>query len=89
MEVIEFPAIKTYYFSGYVTEDGSPVDREVVLYRHDTKEIVGTTTSDEITGYFEIGTSHSGTHSIFCLDDVSGADYNDLIFGDMTPSRVE
>jgi len=74
-------------FSGYTYEVGLPVSRIVRAYRRDTGELVDETTSDS-SGYYYLNTTISGEHSLVCLDDVGGNDYNDLIIGCATASGI-
>jgi hypothetical protein len=75
--------IPTYYFEGTVIGGISQyVERNIRLYRYDTGELMNTTTS--VSGSFFITTTHSGTHYITCHDLPYG-EYNDLIFGKITP----
>jgi hypothetical protein len=74
-----------YVYEGYVYEEGSPVVRDLYLYRRDTGRLMDSTTSSG-NGYYILGTTWSGTHCIVCLDDAGGTDYNDLIIGDVTPT---
>jgi len=75
------------YFSGYVYEQGSPVQRTLFLHSRDNGALADTTTSSG-NGYYYLGTSYSGSHYIVCLDDEAGASYNDLIIGDIYPTTV-
>jgi hypothetical protein len=75
--------IPTYYFEGTVIDGISQyVERNIRLYRYDTGELMNTTTS--ISGSFFITTTYTGTHYITCHDLPYG-EYNDLIFGKITP----
>lgn len=75
------------YFSGYVYEQGSPVQRTLLLHRRDNGALADTTTSSG-NGYYYLGTSYSGSHYIVCLDNEAGASYNDLIIGDIYPTTI-
>ena len=77
-----------HYVSGYVVETTIPVNRKINLYRCDTGELVGSTTSSGIGGYFYCETTHSGSHYVVCLDNEIGADYNDLIYGKIFPATI-
>lgn len=81
--LIEFGPIEDYshyYFSGAVSEDGSPVDRSIYAYRRDTGELIGLTTS--VSGVFYLTTTYSGSHFLICLDELN---YNLLGYDLMTP----
>lgn len=75
------------YFDGYVYEQGSPVQRILYLHNRDNGELVDTTTSSG-NGYYYLTTTYSGSHYIVCLDDESGANYNDLIIGNIIPTTI-
>lgn len=77
-----------HYISGHVVETTIPVNRKINLYRCDTGELVGSTTSSGIDGYFYCKTTYSGSHYVVCLDDEIGADYNDLIYGKIFPAAI-
>jgi hypothetical protein len=88
LQWIEWPAYKTHYFEGIVTERGLPVVRNVACHRADTYELVDSTTSASGTGYYRLETSYSGVHYIICQDDEAPLDYNDLILGKMEPTEI-
>jgi hypothetical protein len=75
------------YFSGYVYEQGSPISRTLYLHNRDDGVLADTTTSSG-NGYYYLETSSSGSHYIVCLDDEAGANYNDLIIGDIYPTTI-
>jgi hypothetical protein len=75
------------YFSGYVFEQGSPIQRTLYLHDRSDGALVDTTTSSG-NGYYYLETTYSGAHYIVCLDDPAGEDYNDLILGDVIPTTV-
>lgn len=76
-----------YYFSGYVYEQGSPIQRTLFLHNRNDGSLLDTTTSSG-NGYYYLSTSYSGSHYIVCLDDEAGSDYNDLIIGNVLPTTV-
>lgn len=86
-EIEMFECQFTGSFSGYVYEQGSPVDRTLYLYRRDTGAYVDTTTSSG-DGSYSFTTTNSGPHFIVCLDDEAGEDFNDLVFGNVIPTTV-
>jgi hypothetical protein len=57
----------TFVFTGYVQVYSIPAQRTVLLYRRSTGELVGTTTSDPNTGYFEIPGAYSDYHFVVIL----------------------
>ena len=75
------------YFSGYVYELGSPVQRTLFLHRRDNGVLADTITSSG-NGYYYLETTYSGSHYVVCLDDSAGEDYNDLIIGDIYPTTI-
>jgi hypothetical protein len=85
---IQFPEYNKYYFSGYVTETGSPVVRKVVAYKSSSGELMDTTTSISGTGYFYLETTSYEPHYIVALDDDDGMSYNDLIYGKIYPTAI-
>lgn len=87
-EVLYIPDYNGYYYEGYTKEQGSPVSREVFLYRTDTGDLMDTDVSDESTGYFYLETSYSGVHHVVCLDDDAGLSYNHLIYGKTYPTVI-
>lgn len=84
----EPPDEASHYVSGYVMETTVPVTRVVNIHRSDTGELVGSTTSSGIGGYFYVTTTYSGSHYVICLDDESGVDYNYLIYGKIYPITI-
>jgi hypothetical protein len=86
--VVEFPDFKKYYFEGYVTESGIPVQREVILRRLNDNVIEDTTTSMSGTGYFYVETTYSGEHYMMCFDDEIEVNYNHLIYGKAFPTVI-
>lgn len=77
-----------HYFSGSVVEKVCPVTRAINIHRRDTGELVGSTTSSGINGYFYVETTYSGSHYAVCIDDSAGLDYNDLIYGNIFPATI-
>ncbi|MFA6887321.1 MAG: hypothetical protein WCQ65_10170 [Fermentimonas sp.] len=89
--VVQWPSADMYYFSGYITEEGLPVSREVCLFRRDTNGLMDSTTSSG-DGYYELYTTYSGLHYIIAKDDPSDGDekrYNLARLDYMTPGRVQ
>jgi hypothetical protein len=86
--VLEFPEYNQYYFSGTVKAQGVPAEREVLAYRRDTGELIGTTTSVSGTGAFYLETTHSGDHYVVCLDDSAGDVYNALVYDYIIPVTI-
>jgi hypothetical protein len=80
--------LATGYFDGYVTEEGSPVQRTINFYNRATGALTDTTTSDPSTGYYYMGTTSSGMHYIVCLDDPADPLQNDLIIGSTYPTAL-
>ncbi len=83
------PSYYTYYYSGYITEQSSPVARTVRLYYRDTGELVNSTTSSGINGYYYLTTTISGEHFIVAFDDDVGETYNALILDRLLPLGAE
>ena len=87
LELIE--ALPTsYYIEGYVKEGTIPVNRQIYLHNRNTGALITSTTSSGAGGYFYMETTYSGAHYVVCLDDVAGADYNDLIYGNIYPATT-
>lgn len=80
--------VPQHYFSGNVVEGVVPINRKVNLHRRDTGELVGSTTSRGVGGYFYGETTFSGPHYVVCIDDTAGLDYNDLIYGNIFPATI-
>ena len=76
------------YISGYVKEGTIPVNRQVYLHNRDTGELITSTTSSGVGGYFYMETTYSGAHYVVCLDDAIGVSYNDLIYGNIYPATT-
>ena len=77
-----------YYFSGVVTDQGSPAaGRTIVAHKRDTFEPIAYTTTSGDGSYYML-TTYSGSHYIVCLDDDAGAQYNDKILGRMVPKKL-
>lgn len=87
-----------YYFSGYVLENSSPVERRVRAYTRTHNKITtysgggvhhtGSTISDSTTGEFTVISLQGGKHNIECEDDSFGLTYSDLIASDVTPMVI-
>ena len=84
-QLIEWPAYKTHYFEGVVTEKSIPIIRQVACFRADTNELMDSTVSISGTGFYHLETTYSGSHYIVCQDDDPPIDYNHLILGKMEP----
>jgi hypothetical protein len=82
---LEYPPVG--YFDGYITEEGTPVQRKVYLYKRTTGELLAQTTSNA-SGYYYIETTFSGMHHIVALDDPADPLYNDLIIGSAYPTAL-
>jgi hypothetical protein len=85
---VEFAPAPGYFFAGYVTELGSPVERTVRAYHRDTGELLGETTSSGVGGYYYLETTYSGAQYIITLDDPSGDTYNLLGYDLMIPTTI-
>lgn len=78
----------TFRISGTVLERGIPaIDRVVRIYRQDTGDFLGETTS-LIDGSFAIDCNYSGQVYCIVLDDAEGYSYNALIRDRITPVQV-
>jgi hypothetical protein len=84
----EFPEYNKYYMEGYVQEEGSPVAREVVSFRKSTNQMTDSTTSSSGTGYFWLESPYGDEHYVVAFDDDSGTVYNDLVYGQITPTVI-
>ena len=82
---LEWPAFKTHYFEGNVTERNVPIPRQVACFRADTNEMMDSTVSASGTGFYHLETTYDGAHYIVCQDDNPPIDYNHLICGKMEP----
>jgi hypothetical protein len=85
---VQWPAFKTHYFEGIVSEKAIPVIRDVACFRADTHELMDSTVSASGTGFYHLETTYSGVHYIICRDDDPPIDYNDLILGKMEPYPI-
>jgi hypothetical protein len=86
--IAELPDYNKYYLEGHVQEEGVGVSREVVAFRKSTNKIVDSTTSASGTGYFWLETPHGDEHYVVAFDDDAGTVYNDLIYGQITPTVI-
>lgn len=78
-------ALPQHYFSGVTQLESIPAgSRTLYLYRRDTGEYMGTTTSSG-DGTFSMTTTYSGTHFVVAIDDDGGADYNEVVVGNIIP----
>ena len=73
----------SFIFYGYVTTNDVPSDNTVYLYRRSTGELVGTTVSDPVTGYFEINSAYSDDHFVIILPELE--DTNLLSYDRLNP----
>jgi len=87
-QVIEFAPAPGYYVGGYVTEEGSAVERTVRSYRRDTGAFLNETTSSGVGGHFYLETSYSGSQYVVCVDDDTGLEYNALIYDSIMPTTI-
>lgn len=68
------------YISGTVRDSaGAFTSRTVRAYRRDTGALIGSAVSDAATGAYSIGTTHTGEHTVVCLDNDGGTLENDLV----------
>jgi len=81
-DFIYFGGAVQYKVSGYVYEQGSPVQRELYLYQDSTGYLIDSTTSAE-SGYYELVTPFYENHYIVCKDDNIDLNYNHLIIRDV------
>lgn len=63
------PTITTY--TGYVQLEGTPVSRKILLYNRATGSLIGVTTSNSTTGYFEIDTYLDALHFSVVLPEIA------------------
>ena len=80
-ELIKFEVFP-YKVSGYVLEQGEPVQRELHLYQDSTGILMDSTTS-AASGYYELSTPFYENHYIVCKDDNLDLNYNHLIIRDV------
>jgi len=85
--VVQWPKPWKYFFEGYVYEEGTPVSREILVFRRDTNELIGTTMSSG-NGYYYIETTYSGLHYIIAKDSDEGSTYNLARLDWMTPEEI-
>lgn len=79
---------KTHCFSGIVTLNGVPVEREVKLFRRDNDVYLSSTLSSGISGEYYIETDFGGLHNIICSDNSSFPFYNDLLSSKSVPKAL-
>jgi hypothetical protein len=86
--LITFSQGAGYYFDGYVTESSVGVIRTVRAHRRDSGEVMFTTTSSGVGGYFYGETIYGGEHYVVVLDDDAGASYNLLAYDNVLPTTI-
>lgn len=75
-----------YIISGTVTDDaGQPAARTVRVYNRATGTLLGTATSDAVTGAYEFALTSTDMVQVVALDDDAGTDYNALIVDRVVP----
>lgn len=74
------------FFEGYTLVLGEGASRKIRLYDFDTGYLRAEADS-AVDGYFKINTLNSGTQFLICHDDDGGDSYNDLIYGNLTPTQ--
>lgn len=77
-----------YYYHGYITERGVPVERTVRLYYRLTGALMDETTSSG-NGYYYLTTTISGEHFVIAFDDNAGEDYNAVVLDRLPPLGIE
>ncbi len=87
-EVIQFPPMPSYEFTGYVKNGDEYLDRIVRAYRRDDYELMDETVSSGTSGY-KIHTTYSGSHYLVCLDDEEGEEYNALVLDKKYPQLIQ
>jgi hypothetical protein len=60
-----------FYYEGYVTVESAPSVRIINLYKRDTGELIDSTTSSGVGGYFKVSSVHDDYHFIVVLPDLS------------------
>jgi hypothetical protein len=85
-ELIKFEVFP-YKVSGYVLEQGEPVQRRLHLYQDSTGILMDSTTS-AASGYYELFTPFYESHYIVCKDDDLDLNYNHLIIRDVQLESV-
>ena len=78
-----------FLYDGYITENDNPVNRTVRLYYRDTGELIDSTTSSGVSGYYNLSTTTNDEHFIVAFDDEAGEDYNALILDRLLPNGEE
>jgi len=78
-----------FLYEGYVTEVNNPVVRMVKLYNRATGELIDTTTSSGVGGYYHFEALNNEQHFIVVFDDDLGESYNALILDKLLPVGVE
>lgn len=76
---------ESFKYSGYVTVGGQPAARTVHLYLRSNGELIDTTISSEIDGYFEVSASIDDYHFVNILPDIED-DYNLISYDKIHPS---
>jgi len=79
--------VPTHCFSGIVSLNGVPVQRELRFFRSDNNVYVGSTTSAATGAYYKEVFS-AAKYDIICLDDSSPPYYNDLIMSKCVPIAI-
>ena len=80
--VVQFyKIVKSNRIEGWVTEDGSPVQRNVVLYNSTTGEYRAEAISNAFTGYFQFSLGSDETDEFYCvaLDSSAGYDLDPIV----------
>ena len=75
-----------FLYGGYITENDNPVNRVVRLYYRDTGELIDSTTSSGVDGYYSLDAITNDEHFIIAFDDEAGEDYNSLILDRLLPN---
>jgi hypothetical protein len=77
----------SYYFHGWVKEQGAPSQKPLYLYRRDTGELMDKTTSDE-AGFYQLESAYNIEHFIVVLDtDNKDPQYEPLISDKLLPNE--
>jgi len=74
----------THCFSGTVTVNDSPVERDIRLFRRDNDEYLDSVTSSG-DGEYYIESHFGGYHNVICTDASSAPYYNDLLVSKALP----
>lgn len=82
------PTDNNYKFSGIIAEQGTPVSRELRVFRSDNDAFLTSTYSSIIDGSYEVTVPFNVYHYIICMDASANPYYNDLIEAKCLPELL-